>query len=395
MAKHPPDDSARRLNDAVSAIYDAALDRTLWPTALERIAHAVHADSGFTTSLDVMPEQGGIVGATGVDSQLFLTGLTKAMQHNPLIEAWEAKGAHSGALYHASDLATPEQIEDWKMNAEWARPLRFHWTIATIVYERQPFVTPKNAICVFRAKESPVFTPAEKDVMRLLMPHLQRGLLIHWRLRQYERKLAAAQEVLDRLMLGVILLDRQGRVVLMNRVAENLVRQDRPLTVRQNELRARLPEEHEALRGLVAHAAQTGAGAGLHAGGTVHLHDEGGRALLALATPLSTDRADARWLGPGVCAALFLSEPGAQHPLSMDLLEQWFGFTPAEAQVAVDLMNGLDPKEICVRRSVSEETVRSQTKAIYEKTGVNRRAQLMRLLLTSPAALVQRQVELR
>jgi DNA-binding CsgD family transcriptional regulator len=131
-------------------------------------------------------------------------------------------------------------------------------------------------------------------------------------------------------------------------------------------------------------------GNGIHPGGTIKLHDANeAKELLVLAAPMRSDHAGARWFGLNICAALFISEPKAKHPLSVELLEQWFGFTAAEAQVAVDLMNGLDPEEISGRRHVSAETVRSQIKAIYEKTGVNRRGKLGKLLLTSPAAMVK------
>ena len=95
-------------------------------------------------------------------------------------------------------------------------------------------------------------------------------------------------------------------------------------------------------------------------------------------------------LGPDVCAALFVSEPGARHPLSVELLRDWFGLTPAESRVAVDLMNGLSVEDISDRLGTSKETVRSQAKAIYGKTGVTGKAQLAKVLLTSPAAMMHR-----
>jgi DNA-binding CsgD family transcriptional regulator len=41
--------------------------------------------------------------------------------------------------------------------------------------------------------------------------------------------------------------------------------------------------------------------------------------------------------------------------------------TPAESQVALDLLRGQRPAEIAMRRRVSIETVRSQLKRIYAK----------------------------
>jgi DNA-binding CsgD family transcriptional regulator len=256
----------------------------------------------------------------------------------------------------------------------------------------QPFVTPKYNLNVLRQEDSPESSEKQMSVMRMLMAHVQRALLVHWRLASQEQKFRAVQDVLIRLQIAVILLDGQGRIVLANSMGEALFREGRVLKGVGNAIRASLPPEDRRLQQLIAEVSATAQGKGIHPGGTIRLHDaREDEELLVLAAPMRSERAGTQWFGTHVSAAIFVSEPKAKHPLSVDLLEQWFGFTPAEAQVAVDLMNGLDPEEISGRRHVSAETVRSQIKAIYEKTGVNRRGKLGKLLLISPAAMVKAQ----
>ncbi|HEX7927422.1 MAG TPA: helix-turn-helix transcriptional regulator [bacterium] len=378
------------LLEAVGTIYQASMEPGQWSSAVDAIRRATRADSAFMLSIDVMPEQGGLLATANIDASVFVPQLADVLRDNPFIDAWNAKGAPSCQLFRAADLVNDANIEKWKMYETWVRPLKFHYAISTIVYEKQPFLTPKNNLNMLQEKDSREFNDADMEAMRTLMPHLQRSLLIHWRLKLHEHKQNAAQEVLDRLAMGVVLLNAEGRVTAMNAAADRVVRGGRTLQVRNNQVGAAEPAEASDLRELVTQVAATGKGAGVHPGGTVTLHGtDSDASLLVLATPLGTQRVDTRWLGDGVCAALFISDPEAKHPLSIELLQQWFGFTPAESQVAVDLMNGLDPAEISSRRHVSEETVRSQTKAIYEKAGVNRRGQLMHLLLTSPAAVMR------
>jgi len=64
----------------------------------------------------------------------------------------------------------------------------------------------------------------------------------------------------------------------------------------------------------------------------------------------------------------------------MDLLEERFvewGLTPAERDVALFVVKGLSTAEIAALRQTSEGTVKAQTNAIYRKSGVSGRSQLV------------------
>jgi DNA-binding CsgD family transcriptional regulator len=54
-----------------------------------------------------------------------------------------------------------------------------------------------------------------------------------------------------------------------------------------------------------------------------------------------------------------------------------FGFTRAEAEVAILLCRGLSREQIAANRGVSAETLRSQLRALYSKVGCNRETELV------------------
>ena len=62
-----------------------------------------------------------------------------------------------------------------------------------------------------------------------------------------------------------------------------------------------------------------------------------------------------------------------------DLLMERFRLTPAEARVALHLIDGGDIASCAEAAGVSPGTVRTQLKSIFAKTGVNRQAALVRL----------------
>lgn len=67
-------------------------------------------------------------------------------------------------------------------------------------------------------------------------------------------------------------------------------------------------------------------------------------------------------------------------------LMQWFGFTAAEARLARDLAAGGSVEDFAMTYSVSVATVRSQLRAVLQKSGTAWQQDLIRLLLTLPLA---------
>ncbi|WP_244513119.1 MULTISPECIES: helix-turn-helix transcriptional regulator [unclassified Ensifer] len=57
------------------------------------------------------------------------------------------------------------------------------------------------------------------------------------------------------------------------------------------------------------------------------------------------------------------------------------GLTPAEIRIASGVAAGLTLKEMSQANGVSYETIRTQLKSIYAKTGVNSQAALVKLLM--------------
>lgn len=77
-----------------------------------------------------------------------------------------------------------------------------------------------------------------------------------------------------------------------------------------------------------------------------------------------------------------------QHDAEPDpaLVAEAFELTPAEARVAAQLARGLSAMEIAALRGVSMQTIRAQIRAVFEKTGINRQSDLVRLLVEMPNA---------
>lgn len=71
--------------------------------------------------------------------------------------------------------------------------------------------------------------------------------------------------------------------------------------------------------------------------------------------------------------AVYLTDPERPVPIAIDTLMNVYSLTEREAKVAIAIANGRDVSEIAEMHHVSVQTVRSQLKNIFSKTGVNRR----------------------
>ena len=80
-------------------------------------------------------------------------------------------------------------------------------------------------------------------------------------------------------------------------------------------------------------------------------------------------------------ALLFISDPETNIRVSADVLKQLYELTPAETKLAIGLLNGLNLGEIAELNGNSVTTLRVQLRSIFDKTGVKRQQELVRLLV--------------
>ena len=79
---------------------------------------------------------------------------------------------------------------------------------------------------------------------------------------------------------------------------------------------------------------------------------------------------------------VILIDPEARMRPSTARLRTCFGLTAAEARMAIHLMSGKPLGAVARDLRVSKQTVRTQLKALFEKTDVHRQAELLTLLAT-------------
>ncbi len=209
--------------------------------------------------------------------------------------------------------------------------------------------------------------------------------------RQQERETqravsAAASGVLDRLPLGVMMIDGRGQVVMTNAKARAIIAAGDGLMIdpSSGSFRAEKPEETKALLDLVKRTIA----------GEVEAEDSCAltisrpsmrQSICVMVTPLVARSRTSPEGRAGV--AIFLSDPEDRIDIDEDVLRGLYGLTRVEARLALGLVRGRQLDEMAEETKVSVHTVRSQLKQIFRKTDTNRQADVVKLLLTGPAAI--------
>ena len=185
-----------------------------------------------------------------------------------------------------------------------------------------------------------------------------------------------------RLPLGVLGLDRTGRVVTQNHAAQSMLGRGDGLFLRRGHLVAARAAESTGLHRLVLDACRRN-GDGLRAGGALEVSRmSSSRPFGVLVTPL---QAGGLPRVNGLPAAVaFITDPDNQAQTWRELLHRLYGLTAGETEVALLALGGKSITEVAELRGVTHNTVRTHLKQVFSKTGARSQADLVRLLLSGP-----------
>ena len=189
--------------------------------------------------------------------------------------------------------------------------------------------------------------------------------------------LEAALDAHEHAMFGI---GSNGRVMLLNRGAEAVVREGDCLRLSNDRLLAAVARENRKLQQLLSDA--VGMGFGPEQSSAMLLERTSGKKAMRVTTTRFVSTINGSSMA--LAALVFVSDPEGV-PRSRATLMRWmYGLTPAEARVADLLLQGFDAGEAATRLGLTLGTVRLQTKRVMAKTGTRRQAELMRLGLSLP-----------
>lgn len=372
-------------SDLLDLLYLAPTEASGWTQFLAALARRFQAPwSGLIETVTVSDETKGAARTSEFAHQFGIP--PQALQRDGADYAAQAPWFLASRERHlsewvgrGSELCPPAWFERTEFYSEFFRAHRYpaFYQLGALISSNRGR---QAALTILRELQQNDFEESEVQDLRGLVPHLRRALQIHAKMTSLRLMVEGKGAVLASLDVAVIALDLTGHVCFLNGAAESILRAGDVLRLRNGRLVAATAGDSAALQRLVD---STGSGgrSSRPLGGHLTLHSCQ-RSLYLTAFPLAAPVIEV----PGQARVLVTVSLHATPRPRHRSLAALFGLTPAEIRVTMLLVEGLEPKEIAERTRVSYETVRFQLKSIYEKMGVTRQSQVVRLVSTLPGA---------
>ena len=318
---------------------------------------------------------------------------TKYIDHDVWSQSALRKGLwRDGNVVTDEDLLPQDELRASVFYKEFLSPMGVARLCTGAIFSGAPGL-PATTLSVYRGPDDDAFGPADRELMRLLEPHLSRSLGLMHRLGLARQQAASMRAALDRLGAGVFLLDAAMGVLFANQAGQQVLARGDGLH----------RDAQGRLNGRGRPSTVTGAGSRLEHwladlvalpepqrpgfGDVFKLHrSQAGAHYSVQCCPLAPE--DPLLLSEGAHHIVFVTDPRQMEmPAQADLQAQ-LGLTPAECRVTHGLAQGSSYKGVASTLGIGEETVRSHVKAIYAKTRTHNKAGLTRLVLSLASASV-------
>lgn len=365
--------------EMLDLIQEAALEPAAWERVLRQLAKQTNCIAGGLTIENPRTGEGMPLVYFGFDKNHVEKTFAYYLPMNPLFKI--APLMQPGFIVTNGDVIPTDVFRRTEFYDGWARPQRLCSPLTLVLYRGQSVYCPLTLV---RPDGTGEATDDDRALLKRLAPHLIRAMRVTMQLDQLRNNRFAMEQSLARIATAVLLLDRQKHVVFANPAAERLLASGTALATVRGTLAARgSPSDHELQKAILAAIRQEpGTGA------EIRVEREQGRPLLLTVIPVATDSLFASLLEDAVCCAVFVNDPDSVQASRRNAVARAYDLTPAEAEVAIRVLEGHGLKSVADALHVTLSTVRIHLQRVFEKTGTHRQAELVRLLMELEASHV-------
>lgn len=345
------------------AIYEAAFVPAHLPQALKAIANLA---DGFGTAVFVA-EGEQIRWRTSPELEPIMTEFLQEWAHRNTRAARMLARQHPGFV-HELDVYTDEELAADPIFAEFLHPRGLGWGAGTAIQipDKENLV-----VAVERQLVRGAFEPDAIERLDAVRPDIARGMMIASRLEQ--SKALSAADTLEALGLPGMVLKGDGKVVAANDLMLNL--KAHVSIGAFNRLVVTDRTAHKALL-LALETLSTGQRVPL----SLPLKSATGRAeYIAHIVPMKGSAHD---LFSDAHAILVVTPIGSAADVTPQLLMGAFDLTSAEARLALEISQGRTLSEIADARAISQHTLKTQLKSVFQKLDVRRQSDLVKIVET-------------
>ena len=371
----------KQLSDLLNDIYEAALDPDLWPSTLQAMATAFGACfAGFGWEDTRVMAIGGSYGSEprSEDEKESYTRRYKTLIYSNPMRVPVLLTRNVDDVFTPEMLVPPDEYRASRYYREYVQPMGWGDGLSVILSKAEGVV---HYLAFARAADAPPYGPADIELLKLLAPHIRRAYTIGNLIGRQRKRIEGLAQTFDGLAAAVFVLDDRGRVTYRNDSGAALLAQGKPLII----VNERLCHVTGSLRGHGDRAFERALRAAVHGtfdatqGSMVLEGTDESRHLVHFLPLAARDRARTDDMSTA-SVSIFVTRVGFEAESPIKTIARTFSLTPREASILVALMEVGSLQEVAERHGVSLNTVRSQMKAIFTKTGVGRQADVVKLV---------------
>ena len=362
--------------EVVGDVYDCVLEPSRWQGTLARIASLTQSASSSVIINDAFDAKGGRIFEYGTDQKYLRLYYERYATADLRPPAEQVRGL--GEVATLETLCRGELPLAPDFFNDFMKPQGFGDLIAIQLLQsgrRMGWLSTARSGIQLRYRER------ERQVMKLLSPHLCQALTLSDAIDLTTLSSNRLEQTVDALSAGVFLTDQEGRIAYMNKTAERQINTGSALRIINRRLTATDQKTNAALARAVAAKACTEpvtASGGL----ALALPDSSGLGYLASVLPLDSGARRELMAPFRASAGVFVQDPLMAPRTDGEAFARLYGLTGAELKVLLALAPGLTAREAASALGVREPTIKTHLQRIYEKTGMSRQSELVRLLLS-------------
>ncbi|MGB9384492.1 MAG: helix-turn-helix transcriptional regulator [Pseudolabrys sp.] len=369
------------LTQLIGEIYDAALDASRWTHVLAKIARYVDGQAAGLLTKDGVSKSGSVYYQAGVDPHFVGTYMETYWKFDPVASLPDYELEQ---IVSVPDLMPYEEFLAGRFYREWAQPQG--WIdAANAVLEKS--TSSCAYLTVLRNQACGMVDDEMRRRMGLLVPHVRRAVRTGKVIDLRQAEAATFADILDGLNPAIFLVDAEGQIVHGNAASRSLMDTGDLLRVLHGRLTASDAQVDQTLQNAIIAAATAEEETG-GKGGAVSLRGHGGERYVAHVLPLSASVRHNPGVGSRAVAALFVRKAELETAPPSEVIGKTYKLTPTELRVLLAIVNVGGVRQVAGNLGVADTTVKTHLGRLFEKTGVSRQADLVKLVAGYSSMLV-------
>ncbi|MDH5444496.1 MAG: hypothetical protein OEY52_03000 [Gammaproteobacteria bacterium] len=376
----------KRLNitDLIDQVYDAALDPDEWDGLIHQIQTCFSSHMAGLFMQDTVSQK--FIGSYvhGISDE----HINSYDQHFSKVNPWFTEPG----LMTPGRVLTERSINEWYNDSkhytkteyynDWAKEQDYRHAMGGMLLT-------KNNVSInftlFRSHKLGYYTEREIFDYNQLNKHLSKAVTINKKLQQQNFLLNATNHWVDKLQFGIILLDRQGKVLHCNRYADKILKKYDGLKLKNSYLKAMRSDQDKDLQKIIQQHLTQSNHLDCNTQNSLSISRPTGKlpySLILVKIKPQHEKSDFFNYGIKTPAiVVFISDPQGKIDLQQTYLLDKYEFTDKETMLVISLLQGNTLKQSAILCGLKYETARWYLKSIFDKTQTNSQSELMRTIL--------------